>query len=191
MGPEKVDLQFPRQPNVDLQLLEERERQDRIAQGVDPLLLGKHHKMQTELLSQNPSTILPGSASISQTTVLITEKASELLHDSAAKASTIMHDSAAKASTMMHNTSESIRSSGIVQNTTETISNVTSSMMGKVNEYVEVAKEKMGMAPIDISSMASEEKERLRRMNETVDPMVEARKHRVEDELLQNVKPTI
>jgi len=42
---------------------------------------------------------------------------------------------------------------------------------------------------IDISSIAAEEKERSRRMSEKIDPLVDGRKHRMEDELLQNIKP--
>ena len=40
------------------------------------------------------------------------------------------------------------------------------------------------------STSAMEEKERIRRMNEKVDPVVEGKKHRVEAELLKTVHPS-
>jgi len=74
----------------------------------------------------------------------------------------------------------------------ETVSNISQkanqlidSLKGKANVLVESAKEKVGISG-DIKFQ--EEKERLRRMNQKVDPMIGAQKHKVENELLQTVK---
>jgi hypothetical protein len=64
------------------------------------------------------------------------------------------------------------------------------SMIGKASHIIEAAKDKFGYpSPSSIAFVTkAEEKERIRRMNEGVDPMFDARKRAVESELLHKVK---
>lgn len=54
------------------------------------------------------------------------------------------------------------------------------------NELVSDIKD--NMTGLSISSAAAEEKEKLRRAHEQVDPVVEGKKHRVESQLLHSIK---
>jgi len=187
-GAEKVNISFPRSSNYELDQLEDKERQERLSHGVDPVLMGKHHKIQDELLLATNTTTtiptLPSSSTISHAAEVVKDKAVHLMSSTTETASHLMSSTTETASHLMTSTTET--ASGL----TETLSNLTGNMMGKMSEYVEVAKEKIGMT--DPSSIASinraEEAERARRMNEKVDPIMEGKKHRVESELLKNVK---
>jgi len=53
----------------------------------------------------------------------------------------------------------------------------------------DIFEEMRGKFGVDLSSMAAEEHERSRRMKEKIDPLIDGRKHRMEDELLLTVKP--
>jgi len=180
---EKVNISFPRTSNYELDQIENKEREERVSHGVDPILMGKHHKLQDELLASNTTTTtttlptLPSSSTISHAAEVVKDKASHLMSSTTETASHLMSSTTETASHLM-------------SSTTETVSHLTGNMMGKMSEYVEVAKEKIGMAdPTTIASITrAEEAERVRRMNEKVDPIIEGKKHRVETELLKNVK---
>eukprot|EP01114_Cavostelium_apophysatum_P010894 TRINITY_DN2503_c0_g1_i1.p1 TRINITY_DN2503_c0_g1~~TRINITY_DN2503_c0_g1_i1.p1 ORF type:complete len:166 (-),score=48.64 TRINITY_DN2503_c0_g1_i1:60-557(-) len=156
---EKVDFTFPR-AKID-HSAEEQERSERMRSGVDPVLLGKHHRIQEEFKYKGytfPHALhwnmphLPSASKVIDT-----------------------------ASSWTHVASEQV-------------GGVTRSLFGKAQDLVEAAKERLGFQG-DVGSISSinkaEEAERLRRANEKVDPKMQARKHRVEDELLQTVRPAM
>jgi len=72
---------------------------------------------------------------------------------------------------------------GKAQEWSEKVAETTKSFVGS-------AKDKFGLQdPAALASIIkAEEKERIRRMNEKVDPSIEASKHKMENELLQKVK---
>jgi len=147
---DRVDLTFPRAIPSDIIKLEEQERLERMSKGVDPILLGKHHRVQEEIVHSSRS--LTGKVSASSSL----EHAKEALKDTASVWSIY---------------------------TTEKVG----TLMEKASCWVDAAKDKLGFVG-DASTFASEEKERLRRVNLKVDPLIEGRKHRMEDELLQKIK---
>jgi len=174
----------------DLDLLEEKERQDRIAHGADPILLGKLHKVQQELTHQ-PNAML---ASLNSTAGIVKEKAQVFINNVDTESLKKGAQSAVNTTTStFENLMSKVDTAAIKETafewthaTTDAISSLTGGVMHRASEYMEVAKEKLGMGEPSITAL--EEKERLRRMSDKIDPMMDARKHRVEDELLQNVK---
>eukprot|EP01114_Cavostelium_apophysatum_P019735 TRINITY_DN643_c0_g1_i1.p1 TRINITY_DN643_c0_g1~~TRINITY_DN643_c0_g1_i1.p1 ORF type:complete len:168 (+),score=36.56 TRINITY_DN643_c0_g1_i1:53-505(+) len=142
---ERVDFNFPRNYSS-IDKLEEAERQERLNKAVDPILLGKHHRLGDAVLS-HPSSL--GGAAASASSAI----------------------------------------SGAASSLSSAISDMSGNLMNKASAAVDSAKASLGMDPSSIASMASEEKERQRRMSdERVDPKLAAQKHQVERELLNSVK---
>lgn len=151
-----VDLLFPTSIQ-EIHRLEENERQDRIRRGVDPVLLGKHHKFQHELLHHHTrflhhiSSTSSGSVESSLTSVL-----------------------------------PSVPSLNVIKETTLTWS---SYLKHNAKSFYAVARDSLGMNTSSLSYITKEEeKERTRKMSEKIDPMMDARKRRVEEELLTSIK---
>lgn len=144
---------------AEIRRLEEIERQDRIQRGVNPVLQGKVHRFQQELLHHN----------------------SKFLESLPLPAMELPHIELPKVSEISHNVVDSIKA------TTWTWSSyLKENVLNKTKNIYSQAKE--GLGYYDISSIKSEERERVRKMNEKVDPMIDARKRRVEEELLHAVK---
>jgi len=177
--------------------MEELARSERIAQGVDPILFGKWHRIGQELQYTRWNLIVEPAL----------ERASELAEsakdiaistkESVAQFSEDLTEAVGEAFTGRSNLTGGL-ATGVVQSLPD-VSHAVTGLFGSISglahkvvesttHVVDVAKDKLGYH-VDLSSMAAEEKERTRRMNDSfVDPMVEARKRRVEEELLQNVK---
>lgn len=73
----------------------------------------------------------------------------------------------------------------------ESSSHLKEDLLERSTHLVEVAKESIGLATVDPSSIKAEEIEKARRINEKVEPMFDARKRRVEEELLGLVKSSV
>jgi len=204
---------------------EEKERQERIASGVDPLVYGKLFRCQTELMHRGVSTSLLNDA---RARVLSVKGSSRGLTESIGEKISGMR---ASFSTMAHNIVETIktkeadlesRSKPIIDDlysqsqvfavaTNQNVENLkwtSASIAQDTGKKVEEAKESMIKSAESVglrasgtleevktqfnmgnpSSRAAEEKERARRMSDTVDPMAAARLGRVQAELINSVQ---
>jgi len=197
---DQVDLKFPREYPAELEKLEQQEREDRINHGVDPILMGKHYRVQDELVSTTGTSsqlMTQATDALSKAKIAVVDSMpskEQLVH-----AKDVVVDSMPSREQMvqakntvvdsMPSKEQVVHAKDVVVGTASTI---TENIMNKASEYLEVAKEKLGMVdPSTLSVTVMEEKERARRMSEGgVDPMTDARKHRVEAELLETVKST-
>jgi len=233
---EVYDLTLPRKASDELIWAQETERLERMNSGVDPLMMGKLFKCQTEMMHKNiPTTLLNDARSTTSSTMMdLSETATSMkstAQDTASSLASSVQDTASVASEKLSAVRE--RASSITQSIIENVKETSQMVMEKIgevakdidraqeefavntnnsfnkmvqsitsstnqvvekssefsvatNELVEDVTDKIN--GVDISSAAAEEKERLRRANEKIDPIVEGRKHRVEDELLHTVK---
>jgi len=139
--------------------LEEQERQDRLSRGYDPVLLGKWHNIQREFMWNWNNNWA--------------HLIGGLVKSSSRKLT-------GKLNTMRDNIHLRNSFEGVVD-----------SVMNKATGLVESAKDTLGI--YDVNSISGlnkiEEKERQRRMQEKHDPLIEARKRRMEHELMETIKP--
>jgi len=161
---ETYTISFPKQIPCDIIAMEEEERKDRMERKVDPMFMCKLAQVQKELLIKR----LPYK--------VMYEAKSTLTHSAKG-----MDNLSTNFSVEVNN-----KVADYKQELTDSAHNLAGRMHTKVHEVINMAKEKIHRG--DISSIASGEKERSRKMSETVDPMVESRRHAVETELLQTIK---
>eukprot|EP01114_Cavostelium_apophysatum_P008836 TRINITY_DN216_c0_g1_i1.p1 TRINITY_DN216_c0_g1~~TRINITY_DN216_c0_g1_i1.p1 ORF type:complete len:228 (+),score=71.72 TRINITY_DN216_c0_g1_i1:99-782(+) len=186
---------MPKEVRTDLVNLEEKERQERMTTGVDPMTLGNIAKVNQEVLSHGTPTgvVATGAATLNQAK----EKAQDLAHNINTEA--IKSNAAAAYSTTVnvassaYNTTVNAASSVLNKVDTEAVkekaANWGAAAAEAIHNAVDFTKEKLGMESKNLSIDAMEEKERARRMSDSgVDPLIEAKQHRVQEELLENVK---
>jgi len=178
-----VDLSFPRKKEwSSIDELEEEERKWRISRKVDPVLFGKWHQIQSELKSFNWGWRFKSNfPSLSVVKDVAAEKAHGWTEFTTHTLSNLTHSTTDTISNLSHS---------LTHATSEKIGNLTHTVLDKAYEFVEVAKDKLGMS--DPSSIASinkaEEHERLRRINDSgIDPVLDGHKRKVEDELLHRI----
>jgi len=169
---EPIDFTFSRRRcPPEIIAMEESERIYRMNKGVDAVLYGKWNAILSAptSLSLRPIPIVAKKVLpfVTQAKDTLVEKTSEIVD----MASGIVHDVKQSSWTGYFGT-------------------LAHSMADKTHHLVDIAKESVGI--VDPASIAAinkaEEAERLRRMNEKVDPMLTARLNRVQDELLRSVK---
>jgi len=181
-----------RQPYKYLTDLEDSERADRMKRTVDPLWMSKWHGVQTELLSDTKGISFLNNAKASFTSTKfalreipknISEKVSSYVDYATEKYKEFDHaqqewtvETNVKVNKMMGNLNAS------AEEITERAEDFSVNMNALVTDVQD------RFTGLDVSSIAAEEKERARRVNEKVDPLVEGRKHRVEDQLVHSIK---
>jgi len=158
----KTDFAFPRQSSSETTQLEEKERSRRIASGVNPLVYGKYFQIHKELLDTNGNwfwTSLP-TTGMKEVTSTLTDSAEHLKEVAIEK----------------------------TESFSTTFSHLKDSLRDSTTHIVELARDSLGLNPSSLKSVTrAEEKERSRRMEDKVDPMIDARKRRVEEQLLKTV----
>jgi len=201
-------------PYSELTLLEEKERYERMNAGVDPVLMANMFRVQTELMHKHIPTSLynDARASAARTQYNLRESAKDLSE----KASTVGTRVSSAAHSLVESAKENFdyakgkiidvvkdfdkaqeefavetnegmhKFFGSLSKSTEEIVEKTSEFSKSTNGLMSDISD--NLTGLKIDSMASEEKERARRISEGVDPVTEGKKHRVESELLHSVK---
>jgi len=207
---------LPRCVPADILELEEREREERISAGVDPMMMARVFRCQTELMHKHIPTswMNDARANLSRgyfhTKEGAKEKASDFgekmtdfkdrvvtaakdtghkietkVKDLLDKSDELSQKFASETNKKVDEMKKSLQSSARdVDNAQREFSVQTNSIASDLTDKI---KEKYNGEPTSVDSL--EEKERARRINEKIDPVIEGKRHRVESELLAQVKP--
>jgi len=225
MDAEIYTYTFPPRVSAEFIEMEEKERQDRISRGVDPILYAKIFRCQTELMHRHfptswlndararglslKGTSLNVASSISEKLSALPSQISAMAHnlfDSVkgkeaeleARAKPIIDHMDARSLEFSLAANQKVEdwkwaSHGIAQDANKKVDGLKESLREsaefvgeKTSVVVEDVMTKLNLS-VDPSSRAAEEKERVRRMNEKLDPMTAARLGRVQAELVQTV----
>jgi len=208
-------ISLPRRVSDEYIAAEEAERQDRMKTGVNALAYGKLFRCQIELMHKRiPSylfdksksgilSVTDSSPSLASSMKSITDMVSRMavsLFDKKdhleRSVEPVMHTLEDKAEKFAVETNDTLR---MIKKYTTDRSHDAIQGLEKSAHLVRVKSNDFAVATnalaadimdnfTDMDVNALEEKERTHRLNQTVDPLVEGRKHRVENELLHSVK---
>jgi len=193
---------------------QETERLERMNGKVDPIVMGHMFKCQTEMMHKHFGTTLYNDARASANNARLSfndaatsaagkmssasDRASSFTHnlvESTKEAYVAIKDKLIETYKDMDRAQEqfSVDTNNSIKRHRRSLSSSVEEIMEKSKEFSVSTNSLFGdikdnMTGLDISSAAAEEKERVRRMNEKIDPIVEGKKHRVEEELLSSIK---
>jgi len=206
---EKVIFSWPRRVPAYIYKMEELARLERTIYGVDPIVYGRWNRLSEEFrhsvfydsslygyVEQKATSLYDSAKNIAsstkETVSEFSEDVTDALGDAFSGSLTGISTSSLTgglASGLTHSIPNDV--SGAMTGFFGTIGELAHSLADSTNSFVESTKDRLGYIS-DPSSIAAEEKERTRRMNNSfVDPMIEARKRRVEEELLHNTVKSI
>lgn len=163
---------------------EEQERLERTRRGMDPILMGKWHRIQKEFMlnklglmwsEPHPSKVMERAEHVKETVVETAAEVKEAVVESIHHAEEVMHESFTETSSIL---------SGLATGLAHSVASTSSYLVGSVKDTLGLY-EKGSIKAIN----ALEEKERMSRLNQKHDPIVEARKRHVELELMNAIKP--
>jgi len=204
---EKWNLFYSKRSPAWINELEEQERLARTARGMDATLLGKWHRVQREFMKTRPSFFK--SETIVEKLSDVVEKVAEVFteqKDHVVEAFTEKKDNLAEAFSEqkddvekmveqeeaypdLHSSQESFsESSNLI---TSGLSGMLHSVADAASGIVGSAKASFGFYPKGSYQAinAMEEKERALRINQKIDPILDAKKRHVERELMSAIKP--
>jgi len=169
----------------------EEERQYRIQNAPNPMMMLRMFRVQTELMHRNiPTSLLNNARAGLVNSKVALSNGIALAQDQLESTQHVLSQSWKEFDEKQVNFSVTVnkKSNELKESMKDGLNYTVEKITDTVSGAVEFVKEKVNLPTTDISSMASEEKERVRRMSITVDPIVEGRRHRVEAELLSTVK---
>jgi len=179
-----------------LAVLEEAERSERMNVKVDPVLMANRLKVQDELLRKNfgktmsnnfSASMTRGKYNLRESSKDFSEKVSDFVDSARGKMTDVYNQIDKAQEDFAVQTNEGAKKfMDSLNKSSEAIGRQSTEFSVQANNLAQDIKD--AFTGVDMSSAAAEEKERLRRMNEKIDPVVEGRKHRVEGELLSSVK---
>jgi len=188
----------------ELNALEEQARKEKLAPTIfDPIQVGKQHQVQEELLE-----VTAVSTALTNVQEVVTDQAihaKEVLQEKTQQAKEVVQEKAHETKEQVEHAKDRVvenlnYAKNIVVNSAiyakdvivDATSAVTHSIptQEQVQKAVEIALEKVGLG--DGTSLEAvhnaEEKERVRRMSQEVDPLVAAKIHHVQDELTKTTE---
>jgi len=194
-------------------LLEEEERKRRMEFKVDPIMYGKLNQVHAELKAVQPTFFAKKLSGMTETIKEKAVAATETIKETVAEVSANILETSESMKETTIEAKEGLRDSassalgrvweatgsfvGKVQQAEESLAQSIlfgfEAIEGKVQDVVHVAKDSLLGASDHVHASTwsevtkAEEAERARRMNIKIDPLIEARKHKVEREILQAV----